>query len=129
MNFKAVVRCGRIHVVKNGVESECFAVLGHSGHWLIFHPVLCDQVSSLEKMLRFLTASMDTWYTVTEAAARLVELGKTGKRPSAVQTMYRWLRQGRFPGAIKIQAAGRGGPWRIPEAALRKFTKRGGEKK
>ena len=57
---------------------------------------------------------------IIRAALRLAELGQVDKPPSTA-TMYRWLRAGRFPGAVKIQAVGRGGSWRLPEEMLRKF--------
>ena len=127
--YETVERCGRTHVVENGVESECFITPGRGDRWLIFHPVLYDQVSSLKEALAFLSASIDVWHTVPQAAIRLVELGKADK-PPALKTVYRWIHSGRLPGAIKVRTGGpgRGGSWRIPETALREFTKRGGEK-
>ena len=129
MNYETMERCGRTYAVKNGVESEYFTIPGAGDCWLIYRPIRHGFASSsLTGALTVIADRMGAWYTVTEAATRLVELGKADK-PPAVQTMYRWLRRGRFPGAIKVRTVvGRGGSWRIPEAALREFT-RGDEKK
>lgn len=126
MGFKTVEHSGRIHVVNNGVESKQFTCPGYNDHWLIYSPILCGQATSLEEAVGTIAFGLDAWYTVTKAAIRLAELGKADKPPSTA-TMYRWLRAGRFPGAVKIQGVGQGGTWRIPEAALRNFRK-GGEK-
>ena len=128
MNFETVEHCGRIHVVKNGVESWGFVTLGYVGnYWLVYRPVFQDQTASLETALAAVAARMDTWHAVIEAAVRLAELGKVTKPPHP-KTMCRWAREGRFLGAIKV-GQGQGGSWRISETALREFTKRGGEKK
>lgn len=124
--FETIERCGRLHVVKNGVESAEFAIPSLDGH-VVYLPEYLLERKTREAALAFIAASMDTWYTVAEAAVRLVELDKADK-PPAIQTMYRWLRAGRFPRAIKVGKVGRGGSWRLPETALWEFTRKGGEK-
>jgi len=47
------------------------------------------------------------------------------KKPLRAQTMYRWLREGRFPNAHKGPSARGGGPhgrWRIPLSDLEAFV-------
>lgn len=118
MNFETVKIGDDIHVSINNVVSAAFVRQGSKHNaWVIMTPRIAQMAETLEEALALIAAGMDTWYTVTEAAIRLVELGKKAK-PPARQTMCRWLGQGRFPGAIKVQTAGRGGSWRIPEAAL-----------
>ena len=128
MNYETVERCGRLHVVKNGVESACFAQPALRGRWATTMPQVEFTTSTRAIALDLIAGGMDDWHTVTEAAIRLVELGKADK-PPALKTMYRWIHGGQLPGAIKVDTVGRGGSWRIPEEALREFTKRGGEKK
>lgn len=130
MKVETVERYGRVYVVKNGVESIEFVMPSFDGY-MIFAPAPWAEFKTLNGAIEGIASLiMDKWYTVSEAALYLVELGKTAK-PPVPQTMYRWLSsEGRFPGAIKIRgtgAMGRGGAWRIPETALREF--KGGEKK
>lgn len=127
MEFETVKHSGRLHVIVNGVESEDFAVPGAGGCWLIYQPIRRGFASSsLEEALVIIALGMDTWYTAKEAAERLVELGAYDIAPSA-REVCGWARNGLLPGAIKVSAPGRGGSWRIPEAALREF--KGSEKK
>ena len=126
MEFKTVDRCGRIHVVKNGVESAGFIERDRGGNWGRWDFVLVA-VGSRGEGLAAITNAMDTWYTVPQAAVRLVELGKCAKPPHP-KTVCRWLRAGWFPGAIKV-GPGQGGSWRLSETSLGEFTKRGGETK
>lgn len=125
-NLETVERCGHVHVIINGVESDAFAS-PEDNYWRICFPVARVQVFSLEKALNIIADNMDDWHTVAEAADRLAELGKAD-RPPSTKTMYRWIHAGRFPGAIKVETVGRGGSWRISETALREYEK-GGEKK
>ena len=131
MEFEIVDRCGRIHVRKNGVEGEWFVRPGHpdyGDYYLVYSPILYYRAATLDEALAIVARNMETWYTVLQAAARLAELGKVTAAPER-HTMYRWLRAGRFPGAIRIPGMrGRGHPWRIPGKALREFN-RGGEKR
>ena len=127
MNFETVERCGRTYVIKNGVESAGFIKRDYGGNWGRWDFVLVA-VGSRGDGLAAIAAGMDDWYTVPQAAARLAEMGKVTAAPER-HTMYRWLRAGRFPGAIRIPGMrGRGHPWRIPGKALREFN-RGGEEK
>ena len=105
MEFKTVEHSGRVHVIQNGVESECFAIVGYGDHWLIYCPTLCVQTNLLENALEFIAAGMDTWYTVPQAAARLVELGKCNRAPHD-QTICRWCREDQFPDAVRAGPAG-----------------------
>lgn len=115
--FETIEKCGRLYVIKNGVESAEFVIPSFDGY-AVYQPEYVLECKTCKAALAIIALGMDDWYTVPEAAARLVELGKVDKQPAA-QTMYRWLRAGkRFPGAIKVGKVGRGGSWRIPEAAL-----------
>ena len=127
MKFETVERFGRVHVVKNGVESAEFVILSFDGH-AVYQPEYLLECKTRETALEIIAHGMDNWYTVLQAAERLAELGKVATAPER-HTMYRWLSAGRFLGAIRIPGMrGRGHPWRIPEEALRKFN-RGGEKR
>lgn len=120
MDYETVERCGRVHVVKNGVESAEFVQQAPSGRWATTMPQVEFLTNTRAIALDLIAEGMDDWYTVPEAAARLAELGKVDVPPS-MQTMYRWLRAGRFPGAIKVPEVGRGGSWRLSEKTLREF--------
>ena len=62
-------------------------------------------------------------YKIKDTAARLLALGRITESPSD-ETVRRWCRQGRFPGAHKKEGTrGQGGEWRIPEADLLRFVK------
>lgn len=126
MEFETVERCGRIHVIKNGVESAGFIERDRGGRrWGCWDFVLVT-VGLADEGLAHIAAAMDDWHTVLQAAVRLVELGKVTK-PPATQTMYRWLQDGRFQGAIKVRRGpGRGGTWRLSESSLREFERGGG---
>ena len=117
MNYEVVERFGRIHIIKNGVESAAFAVPRFNR---IYRPDPCERCETLANALELIAARMDDWYTATEAAERLVEMGVFDEAPSAHDVCL-WARNGLLPGAIKITGkggAGRGGSWRIPEKAL-----------
>lgn len=131
MDFETVERQGRIHVVKNGVESRLSAerdVGIGSGRtmWNIRRPYVTRVTDTLKNALEMIAADMNTWYTATEAAARLVEMGVFDEPPSP-QRVTKWCRDGLLPSAFKLLgrgARGSGGAWRIPEAALRAFAER-----
>ena len=123
MGFETVERCGRIHVIVNGVESAGFIERDRNGReWGRWDFVLVA-VESADEGLAHIADAMGDWYTVTQAAARLVELGAFDEPPSP-QMMGIWCRAGKFPGATKILgrgARGSGGQWRISEAGLVAF--------
>lgn len=126
MNFETVEHCGRVHVVKNGVESEGFVSPGLRYAHIVFRPEYWTRYDTLEEALTLIAGWMDTWHTISQAAARLVELGAFNEPPSS-QMMGQWARAGLFPGAMKILgkgARGSGGSWRIPEAGLVEFMER-----
>ena len=125
MNFETVERCGRIYVVKNGVESTAF-VEKRRGSWYLYDSVIAAVVPSEDEAITRIANAMDDWYTVQEAAEVLVELGAFDAPPST-QMMCTWAREGKFPGAVKIQGPGgrgSGGSWRISKAGLVEFAKR-----
>lgn len=124
MEFDTVERCGRVYVSKNGVESTDF-VEKSMGNWNIYNAAFYDVALSLEKATARIAFEMGDWYTATEAAARLVELGAFDKAPSA-HDICMWARLGLLPGAVKVPGTkgGRGGSWRIPESALAEFMER-----
>ena len=121
MEFETIERCGRVHVVKNGVESAGF-IQRRNGGWAILFPEQWDCLPySRDDALDTISVIMGNWYTTTEAAARLVEMGVFDVAPSAHEVCT-WARLGLLPGAVKIGAAGQGGAWRIPESALAAFA-------
>jgi len=120
MNYKTVERCGRTHIVKNGVESAEFVQQAPNGRWATTMPQVEFLTNTRAIALNLIAEGMDDWHAVSQAAARLVELGKVAKLP-VMQTMYRWIREGRFPGAIKAPMVGRGGAWRLSETSLVEF--------
>jgi len=122
MEFETVEQqCGHIHVIKNGVESARF-VQQIYGDWVIMVPQVEFTARNLADALNLIAKSMNTWYTVSQAAVRLVELGAASKSPHR-KTVCRWCREGRFLGAIKV-GRGQGGSWRVSETALTEFAKR-----
>ena len=130
MEFETVKIGNAWYVVKNGVTGTSFAARMDSGKWGIFMPHLLEPLTeTLEEALAFVAAGVDTWYTVAQAAERLVELGAYDASPSA-QTMASLARAGAFPGAFKLRGqgsgvyGGRGGQWRLSEAGLAEHAKR-----
>ena len=127
MEFETVRIGNAYYAMQNGVMSmSCIAQISGSDEWGIFIPSLRHFMPTKEQALAFVIEQMDTWYTVTQAAERLVELGAYDAPPSA-HTMSNLARAGAFPGAFKLrgmEAPGQGGQWRIPEAGLAAHTER-----
>lgn len=122
--IETVKRCGRIHVVNGGVESAEFVELTSSGEFGVFVPYLVRLTETAEMAAADIARNMDIWYTIPQAAQRLVQLGKCTTPPHP-KTMCRWARAGRFPGAVKVPGrGGRGGEWRISRSALWAFPER-----
>ena len=132
MNFETVERCGRIHVSINGVVSAAFiqrdAGAGlpaqAGGGYTILEPRVAHVTETLEEAARIIRGWMDDWYTIPQAAERLVGMGVFDKPPSA-QMMGIWCRAGKLPGAMKVRGPkmrGGGGAWRIPDAGLVAFA-------
>lgn len=125
MEFETVERCGRIHVIVNGVESAGFIERDCGGNWGCWDFVLVA-AGPADEGLAHIADAMDTWYTTDQAAARLVELGAYDTAPSA-REICGWARNDLLPGAVRVKGkgcAGRGGPWRIPESALAALVER-----
>lgn len=125
MEFDTVERCGRVHVVKNDVESAGFIERDPGGGWGRWDFVLVA-VESADEGLAHIASAMGNWYTAQEAAERLVEMGVFDKPPTA-HDICLWARSGLLPGSIKIigkGGAGQGGSWRIPESALEALAQR-----
>lgn len=124
MEFETVERCGRIHVIKNGVESENFVIPGAGNCWLIYRSIRDGYASSsLEEALIVIASGMGNWYTTAQAAECLVEMGVFDKPPTA-KKICGWAKDGLLPGAMKASAPGQGGSWRVPEAALMALAER-----
>lgn len=124
MDFETVERCGRTHVVVNGVESPTFVRPSGTGLWLVRAPHTDYIADTWDEAVNLIAEDMRIWYTILQAAERLVELGAFDEAPSA-QSVGSWARDGLFPGAVKIQGKGgrgSGGSWRIPGAGLMKFA-------
>ena len=125
MEFETVERCGRIHVVKNSVESAGFIKHDHGGgwgHWGFF----LVAVGLADEGLAAIAERMDDWYTASEAAERLAEMDVFDKPPTA-KKVCGWARDGLLPGAMKITGkggAGQSGSWRISESALEALAER-----
>ena len=126
MEFETVNRRGRIYVTVNGVEAAGFAIQG-AGGCVIYMPRPMQSIETMKEALNILAASMGDWYTVAQAAERLVELGAYDSPPSA-HTLANLARARAFPGAFKLLGKGSGGgqrgSWRIPEAGLQEFAER-----
>ena len=124
MEFETRERCGRIHVVKNGVESAEFVISSFDGY-TVFAPESWGEWKTLNAALESIARLyMDDWYTATQAAEVLVEMGVFDEPPSP-QRVTKWCRDGLLPGAIKVRALrGSGGAWRIPASALLAFAER-----
>ena len=127
MEFETVERCGRVYVVKNGVESAAFVQKVWDG-WRQFIPDHIANFNNSQIPLEIIATNMDTWYTSAQAAERLVEMGAYDSPPS-VHTMSNLTRAGAFAGAFKLRGlrggrGGQGGAWRIPEAGLQAFVER-----
>ena len=123
MEIETVEQCGRVHVVKNSVESAGFIERSRGGDWGHWDFVLVASGTASEG-LAAIAEAMDTWYTATEAAEHLVEMDVFDKPPTA-KKVCGWARDGLLPGAIKITGkggAGQGGSWRIPGKALEAFV-------
>ena len=124
MEFETVERCGRIHVIVNGVESAAYTQRTVWGGWRHFAPDHVGNYSDLQPSLEAIALGMDDWYTILQAAERLVETGVFDEPPST-QMMGIWCREERFPGAMKVRGKGckgGGGTWRISGAALEMFA-------
>lgn len=119
MKFGTVERCGRVHVVKNGVESAAF-VEKVRGCWYLYDFVIAATIPSPAEGIAIIADAMSDWYTTSQAAEALAEMGAFNEPPST-QLVAGWCREGLLPGAVKVRgrgARGSGGSWRIPGAAL-----------
>lgn len=125
MEFETV-QIGNVHyVTKNGVMGTPFTMKTPAG-WCIFVPVASHTVATKEEALVFISNQMDTWYTTTEAVARLMEMGIK----ASTHDVCMWARNGLLPDAVKITGKGgwgRGGSWRIPQKALGALAERRGQ--
>jgi hypothetical protein len=124
VEFETVERCGRVYVVKNGVESEGFAQQVPGGRWVIMIPQAEYTTSTCAIALDLIAEGMDTWYTAAEAAERLVEIGVFDK--VTAHDVCRWARDGLLPSSVKVPKPGQGGSWRIPARALEALAERRG---
>lgn len=125
MEFEVVEQDGRVHVSKNGVRAQWFAMPDGIGY-VIYEPRPVQHTVSLEEALVLIAEWMGDWYTIAQAAEALAEMGTFDEPPSA-QRMGTWARAGLFPGAVKIKgpgARGGGGSWRISASALPIFAER-----
>ena len=123
MEFETTVeRCGRIHIVKNGVESAEYVRYSKTQQrWCLYASHCIGDYDHPSVPLTIIAEGMGKWYTVGEAADRLVELGAFDEPPST-QMVSRWCRGGLLPGAVKVPTQGSGGSWRIPARALVAFA-------
>lgn len=124
MNFETVMIGNALYVRKNGVLGELSVAQIEGGAWAILTSAIAYTRGTQEEALAFIADQMGDWYTITQAAARLVEMGAFDTSPSA-QMMGIWCREGRFPGAVKVRGKGcrgGGGSWRIPASALPGFV-------
>jgi len=123
MNFETVKIGDGVHVSANGIVSAAFARECQGGGWAVLVPQIAYTPDTLEDALAMIAAALGDWYTATEAAERLVELGAFDKPPTT-HDVCMWARNGLLPGAVKIKAAGQGGSWRIPASALTALVER-----
>jgi len=125
------VRTGndRWYVTNNGVMSTAFVEFRRQdkgGKWMVMVPKIAHIADTLDEALEIIASDMDTWYTIAQAATRLVEMSVFDDLPSA-QRMGNWAREGLFPGAFKLRGPGGrggGGAWRIPAGAFPEFVER-----
>ena len=124
MEFEIVVwNRDDVHASVNGVISAAFARKCTNGEWAIMVPQIAYSVPTRDEAVRRIARALGDWYTITQAAERLVELGAFDSPPSAQMTGA-WCRAGKFPGAVKILGAGGrggGGAWRISVTGLEAF--------
>ena len=124
MEFETVEQNERVYVSVNNVRAPWFAMPDPDGvGYAIYEPQPVQGCVTLAGAIAIIAEWMGNWYTVTQAATRLVELGAFDSPPST-QMMGIWCRTGKFPGAVKILgrgARGSGGQWRISEAGLVAF--------
>lgn len=123
MEFETIERCKRTYVIKNGVESAEFIERDCGGGWGRWDFVLVDVGTASEGLIAIAKA-MGNWYTAQEAAAWLVE---AGVEKASAHDICLWARNGLLSGAVKITGKGgwgRGGSWRIPQAALGALAER-----
>lgn len=128
MDFETMKIGDGVHVSVNGVPSNAFARRCTDGEWAIMIPQIAYSVPTKAEAVRRIAEAMGTWYTATEAAERLVEMGAYDKPPSA-HDICLWARNGLLPGSVKIRGkggAGQGGSWRIPQSALEALAERRG---
>ncbi len=126
MEFETVERCGRIHVIVNGVESAGFIERDRNGRDWGRWDFVYVAVGSADEGLAHLANALGDWYTAAEAAERLVKLGAYDVPPSA-HDVCAWARLDLLPGSMKITGkggAGRGGSWRIPGKAIAALAER-----
>jgi len=100
----------QIIISNNGVESREYAVREYDGRYAIYEPVRTCTAPDLAAARRYLERRLGVWLNVDQARDMLASVIE----PVSNSMFCRWLTAGRFPGAKKIRAAGRGGSWRIP---------------
>lgn len=123
MDYKAIQNNDNVHASVNGVISAAFTRQCVSGEWAIMIPQIAYSVPTKEEAVRRIAGAMGNWYTATEAAEHLVEMGVFDKPPSAHDVCL-WARNGLLSGAVKVPRPGRGGSWRVPASALPIFAER-----